>query len=115
MEIQTGAFTRTERFGDNRDPTFPEFYTEAVLDELATQRQGHPIYRDEERVKIHIPGNSLSVPVERVNDEHRMRWPEAYERFKKGQEMAHEGTPIDMWPMVHSKAQVLFLKHNDIW
>ena len=66
MEIPTGAFTRTDRFGDTRDATFPEFYIEAVEDPLASQRQGHPVYRDEERVKIRIPGNNLSMPVERV-------------------------------------------------
>jgi len=113
-EIATGAFTRTDRFGDRSDPTYPEFRMEAVLDEMATQRQGYPIYRDEERVKIHIPGNSLSIPVERVNDEHRQRWPEAYKRFKDGQEMSHEGTPLEMWPAISSKSQVLFLKHHDI-
>jgi hypothetical protein len=113
-EIATGAFTRTDRFADSRDPTFPEFYIEPVMDEMATQRQGHPIFRDEERVKIHIPGNNLSIPVERVNDEHRMRWPDAYKRFKEGQEMAHEGTPLEMWPAISSKSQVLFLKHHDI-
>jgi hypothetical protein len=113
-EVNTGAFTRTDRFGDNRDPTFPQFFMEAVVDELASQRSGHQIYRDEERVKIHIPGNSLSTPVERVNDLHRQRWPDAYKRFKEGLEMSHEGTPLELWPPMKSKAQVLWLKSLDI-
>ena len=113
--VNTGAFTRTDRFGDNRDPTFPEFMLVPVQDELATQRQGYPVFRDEEQVRIHIAGNSLSVPVERVNDEHRARWPEQYKRFKAGQEMAHEGTPLEMWPAISSKSQVLFLKYHDVF
>jgi hypothetical protein len=113
-EISTGAFTRTDRFGDRNDPTFPEFFIEAVPDELASNRQGYPIYRDEERVRIHMPGNNLSIPVEKVNEEHRQRWPEHYRRFKSGQEMAHDGTPLEMWPAISSKSQVLFLKHHDI-
>lgn len=114
MDVTTGSFTRTDRFGDNRDSTFPEFMLVAVHDELASQRAGYPIFRDEEQVKIHIPGNSLSIPVERVNDVHRERWPEQYKRFKAGQEMAHEGTPLEMWPPIASKAQVLFLKHHEV-
>jgi len=113
-EITTGSFTRTDRFGDSRDATFPEFFIEPVQDELASNRQGYPIYRDEERVKIHMPGNSLSVPVERVNDEHRARWPEHYRRFRAGLEMAHDGTPLEMWPAITSKSQVYFLKHHSI-
>jgi hypothetical protein len=65
-------------------------------------------------VKIHIPGNSLSVVVERVNDDHRQRWPEHYKRFKDGMQMAHEGTPLEMWPAIASKSQVLFLKYHEI-
>jgi len=112
--IGNAAFTHTNRFNDKSDPTYPEFKLEAVLDELATQRAGHAVYRDEERVRIHIPGNSLSIPVERVNDEHRMRWPEAYKRFREGLEMSHDGTPLELWPAMHSKSQVLFLKHHEI-
>jgi hypothetical protein len=113
-EIMNGAMTRTNRFGDNRDPTFPQFTLEPVLDELATQRAGRAIYRDEERVKIHIPGNNLTIPVERVNDEHRARWPDHYKRFKDGQQMSHDGTPLEMWPAISSKSQVLYLKSHEI-
>jgi hypothetical protein len=28
--------------------------------------------------------------------------------------MAHEGTPLEMWPVIQSKAQVLFLKHHEV-
>lgn len=114
MSIPNGAFTHTDSFNKEKDNTFPEFSLEPVPDELASQRQGYPIYRDEERVKIHIPGNSLSVVVERVNDLHKQRWPEHYARFKNGQEMSHEGTPLEMWPAMSSKSQVLFLKHHEI-
>jgi hypothetical protein len=112
--IPNGAFTHTNSFGKERDPTFPEFKLEPVLDERATQAQGYNIFRDEERVKIHIPGNSLSAVVERVTDEHRNRWPDHYKRFKDGMQMSHEGTPLEMWPAIGSKAQVLFLKYHEI-
>lgn len=111
--VQQGSFTRTDRFGDNRDPTFPEFMVVAVQDDLATQRQGYPIFRDEEHVRIHMPGNNLSIPVERVNEGHIRRWPEHYKEFKAGREMSHQGTPLEMWP-VCGKSQVLFLKHHGI-
>src|SRR5262249_22132469 len=106
-------FTRTNSFGEEKERIFPEFYTESVQDDLASSRMGHPVYREEERVRLHIPANPWTSPVEIVREEHRQRWPNEYASFKKGLEMAHDGTPIEQWPILN-KSMVKWLKHHDI-
>jgi hypothetical protein len=99
--------------GADRDPAQPRFHMEAVVDEAASAREGRPIYRQEERVQILLPG-SPNQPVFRVDDSHRQRWPEQYAAFKRGEEMAIEGTPLEEWPIL-KKAQVFELKAQNIF
>jgi hypothetical protein len=92
----------------------PRFYFEAVQDQLATAREGRPIFRQEERVELFMAGNPQTVPVMRVTDEERRRWPEAYAAFKKGEETALEGTPLEEWPRLN-RAQVRELKGIEVY
>lgn len=106
---RTGAFTRSMSFqSGGRDPVTPRFHMEAIQDKVASAREGRPIFIHQERVQHLIPG-SPNQPVEIVNQSHRDRWPEQYEAFKRGEEMAHEGTPLEQWPILN-RAQVLELK-----
>lgn len=110
QNIPNAAYTRTNGFGnEGADKTIPRFYIEDIPDELASQREGRPIYRSEERVELLIPGNMLNIKVDIVADYHRQRWPEAYAKFRQGQEIAIEGTPLEQWPIL-KRAQVLELK-----
>jgi hypothetical protein len=109
MSVQNGAYTRTYSFGNEGDRIVPRFFIESVADEGASAREGRPIFRDQERVELMMPGNTFNVPVEIVNDTHRQRWPEQYKAFKAGQEMAVEGTPLEQWPIL-KRSQVLELK-----
>lgn len=102
------TYFRGDNNGMPRDSTIPRFHIEPVIDELASQAAGRPIYKDEERVQFVMPGNPTQ-PVERVTDYHRERWPQQYEAFRKSQEWAVEGTPLEMWPVLR-RAQVLELK-----
>jgi hypothetical protein len=90
----------------------PRFYLEAVQDELATAREGRPIFREEERVELFMAGNPQTVPVMRVTDEERRRWPEAYAAFKRSEEVALVGTPLEEWTILN-RAQVKELKAMD--
>ncbi len=87
----------------------PRFYMEPVKNELASAQEGRPIFRNEERVEIFLPGNPNTMPVQRVNDDHRNRWAREYELFRKGLEQTAEGTPIEEWPVV-DRAQVMELR-----
>jgi len=80
---------------------YPRFYVEAVLNPVATEREGRQIYTDVERVEIIIPGSSqFTKHKENVNNDHRARWPREYEAFKQGIEMAPDGTPLEEWPIL---------------
>jgi hypothetical protein len=97
------------------DGSIPRFHLAEVQDPNATAREGRPIFRMEERVEIIMPGIAhLTKPVHRVSQEDIDRWPDQYARFKAGQEMAREGTPLEQWPILN-RAMVLELKALDIF
>lgn len=97
-----------------RDPTIPRFYTDEVKDEDASAKAGRPIYRSVERVELMVPGNTLNKPVLNVTEELRERFRQHYDRWKQGQEMATDGTPLEMWPIL-TAAQVRELKALNIF
>src|SRR5262245_11187088 len=109
MSVVNGQFTRTNSFGPGADRNYPRFFVESVQDQLASVQAGRPIFRDEERVEIIMPGNPYTRPVQRVTDEHRERWAKEYAAFKAGQELAPEGTPLEEWPRL-KRSQVFELK-----
>lgn len=111
--LQNGSFTRTNGANPDHTKVWPEFFTDTVRDEAASAREGREIFREEERVKIHMPGNQFTKPVFKVSSEHVERWPDQYKAFKEGREISLEGTPIEMWPILN-KAQVAELKYLGI-
>jgi hypothetical protein len=88
---------------------WPRFFLDEVLDGLASEREGRPIYLEVERIELNYPGNPYTKPVMAVTDEHRQRWPEEYDAFKSGQEVAVNGTPLEQWPVL-KRSMVLELK-----
>lgn len=115
MSVQNGTYTRGNGFTPEKDGIIPRFHIESVTDEMATQREGRLICFDQERVELMIPGNMLNSAVEIVNDGHRNRWPEAYKRFKDGHEMAINGTPLEMWPVLRGPSQIRELKAMNLF
>lgn len=105
-------YTRTE----GRDPrdadrgVWPRFYMDTISDEPESRRQGRRCFKEEERVEIYMPGNNLNIPVFRVTDEHRERWPKQYEAFKAGLEPPTDGIPLEEWPALN-RSQILELKY----
>lgn len=108
MAMTNGAFTRTNG-AEGGATVYPRFFMDTVQDLLASEREGRPIFRDEERVEILMSGNTFSKPVFRVTQEHRDRWPTEYAGFLKGIEISPEGTPLEEWPRLR-RSQVLELK-----
>jgi hypothetical protein len=100
MSVANGTFTRTQSFTPEKGGVVPRFFLEQVEDPVASQREGRPIFFDQERVELLTPGNVLNIPVEIVNNSHRDKYPEAYKRFKDGMEMATTGTPLEQWPIL---------------
>jgi hypothetical protein len=90
--------------GDRR--TFPTFFTEAVELPDESAAQGRPIYREIEYVKILIAGDSKTEVVRKVNDQMRREYRAEYEYWKRTQQQAVTGTPLEQWP----GASVSFIK-----
>src|SRR5262249_31187463 len=89
----------------------PEFFLDTEKDGFASAKAGRDIYRSIERVRILIPGQTVtSILVENVNDGHRERWRQYYEAFKAGQEAPIDGTPLEAWPVLKAP-QIAELKH----
>jgi hypothetical protein len=109
MSISNGQFTRTNSFAPGAERNYPRFFVDSVQDQLASANAGRPIFRDEERVEIIMPGNPYTRPVQRVTDTHREKWPKEYAAFKAGLELSAEGTPLEEWPRL-KRSQVLELK-----
>lgn len=112
MSIANASFSRSG-FSQEKGGVWPRFYMESVQDPLSTAREGRPIFHDEERVELLMPGNNLTKPVMKVTDEHRDRWPEVYKKFKAGMEMAPDGTPIEEWPIL-GRAMIAELRALEI-
>lgn len=107
MALQNGSYDRN--YGAPSAGVYPRFFVDQVQDMVATEQQGRPIFRDEERVEIIMPGNAQTRFVARVTSEHTQRWPKEYEAFKAGIEVSPDGTPLEEWPIL-KRSQVLELK-----
>jgi hypothetical protein len=83
-----------------KQPAVPVFFTEAVRMDFKSKQAGRDIFEDREFVRILIPGDRRSAPVEPVGDEHKKRWPREYDAFKAGKAAPLEGTPLADWPQI---------------
>lgn len=98
---------------NSRGEPIPRFHVVPVQDEAASAAQGHPVFRDEERVEIILPGNPLNRPVRVVTAADKEAWPRQYQQFKAGITQSIDGTPLEQWPMM-TPAMVRTLKHLEI-
>lgn len=84
----------------------PIFFTEPVPDHAASERDGVPRYRDEERVRIIVAGDQFNQAVHPVDDAIKARFPEHYARWQATKKDMHiDGTPLKQWPLL-SPAQI---------
>jgi hypothetical protein len=89
------------------------FYVRAVQNTFKSNQEGRPIFDEQEFIRIIIPGDTKTIIDTKVNAEHRFRFPEKYERFKKGLSQAQSGTPLEVWPQM-TVGQVAELKATGI-
>lgn len=109
--VQSGNTYRVQHGTDAG--LYVNFYLEAVKDEEETAKEGRPIFRDQEYIKIIPVGDKTTVICEPVTDEYRMRWPQQYAAFKNQQIQPQEGTPLEQWPPL-TKSQVLTFKAANV-
>jgi hypothetical protein len=72
------------------------FYNRPVHSPAKSQEAGSPIYEDQIYVRIHPPGERLSIVDRPATDQDRRRWPMQWGQFKDNRKQVPEGTPIDL-------------------
>jgi hypothetical protein len=98
-----------------QDTARPHFYNDAIQNMALSEKEGRPIYEDKEMVKIEIPGDKLMNWVGPVEEKHKLRWPDQYAAFKRGEARAASGTPLEHWPNANlNKSRVAELKAQNI-
>lgn len=101
-----------------------EFYNDAIEDKAASAKQGRPIYRDIEMIKIAFPADRQRTLVRPANAEWKKiqgrkityveRFSEQYKRFKADQPQIVEGTPLTEAPFL-TVAQRAMLKGSNVY
>jgi hypothetical protein len=84
--------------GDKR--LFVQFYRRAVMNQFKSSQEGRPIFDEKDYVRIIIPGDKNLVVDSEATAEYRMRFAAQYDRYKKNQEQAQSGTPLEVWPQM---------------
>jgi hypothetical protein len=82
------------------------FFLEAVEDPAATAEQGRPIFKEEEWVRIMVPGDKDNIVVRSVRPVDKELYAAQYAAFKNRMEQPVIGTPLDKIPFL-SKPRVM--------
>lgn len=84
-----------------------QFYSKPVKQNFLTEKEGRPIFKDVDFVKIHTPGNQLNIIDVAVREEHKLRFPMQWARYQNGKKGDEQtiGTPLSQWPIL-TPAQV---------
>ena len=109
--LTEGAFIADEpnaRFAGD-DKLFVVFFLHPHKDEQKSLAEGRPIFKDQEYIRIMVPGDKDSIVIRPARDMDKMRFPKQYAAFQAGEAEVQEGTPLKAWPMV-TRSQVEELK-----
>lgn len=105
---------RTRAAADADARLYIEFYMHYERDEDASVKEGRPIFRDCEFMRITVPGDRNNILERAVGDLDRRRFAARYTAWKQSGEQTHEvGTPLDQWPLV-TRSQVEELRYFQI-
>lgn len=97
------------RFRDD-DKLFITFFMHPTEEPEKTLAEGRPIFKDEEHIRIMVPGDKDSIVVRPVRDLDKQRFAARYAAFQNNEKEVQEGTPLRAWPMM-ARGQVEELKH----
>lgn len=94
--------------GDDKE-CYVEFRKEPIKQEAESERQGRPIFKDIDFIRIQFPGDKTKVVDRPVTDFDKQRFPNQWRSFEETGAVVHEGTPINEWPPL-TKSQALEFK-----
>ena len=106
MALQMADDAVMNALSNDAKKLYAVFFMEAVQDPDASASAGRPIYREEEFVRIMVPGDKDNVVVRAVRPVDRELYASQYAAFKAKQEQPIVGTPLDKIPFL-TKARVL--------
>lgn len=92
---------------------FVEFYVDAVHMAAKSEQEGRPIYEDRPFVRILIPGDTGNIIETIAKDEHKQKYPQAWQRFQSAEKTGHSGTALEQWPQI-TRSQVKEAKYYEI-
>lgn len=109
----------------------PRFYVQAIQNKAKSEAEGRPIFESKTFVELKHPGDrswsfveeidgegmSLArreIAGEAVGENYALRFPKEYAAFKRGEERAQIGTPLDEWSPL-SRTRVAELKAMNIF
>ena len=106
MALQLADEEAMQALSGNAKRLSATFFLEAVEDPDQSAAQGRPIFREEEWVRIMVPGDKDNIVVRTVRPIDKELYAAQYAAFKNRQEQPVVGTPLDKIPFL-SKARVL--------
>jgi len=110
----------------------PRFYSEPIENRSLSEKEGRPIFETKTFVELKQPGDKLWTFVEEIDgsgrslakrqdrnghtvgEDYSERFPKEYAAFKRGEERAASGTPLDEWGMI-SRSRAAELKAQNVW
>ncbi len=100
---------------------YASFYMGSVEDDVATAKEGRPIFKDVPFIIIHVAGDKDLVINQPVWDDpskensHTSRFPEEWRRFKQGMDADAQqgGTPLALMPGI-TNGQVREMAHFNV-
>lgn len=91
---------------------FPNFHYRSVQNMDKSREEGRPIFERVEFVTLRIIGDKDNIPVHRVHDGHRRRFPREYAAFKADRDQDEAaGTLLSAWGQL-DEAEVDNLAHG---
>jgi len=89
-----------QTLNSNHRRNLVEFFTEPILSENRSEAAGRAIFVDAEMVRIIVPGDARSIVTRRVTNQDKIEYEREYQAYKKGEQIASEGTPLEHWGMI---------------
>lgn len=83
-----------------------EFSRKPVMNVSLSKEQGRAVYEEEDFIRIHVPGDKLTIIERPVDEIDRRRFADRYAKWQAGQGDAVVGTPINALPgMTQAKVE----------
>ena len=102
-------FSFPKQSDQSKDLLIPMFYRRAVQNQMASEKEGRPIFSEEDYVQIHIPGDKNTIIDRRVREEDKKRWLAQWQAYLDNAAQPVSGTPLEQWPAL-SVSQIAELK-----